>query len=362
MKRFLPAREDDRWLVYWPGLILFMVLANQLLPGSYGEYVLDVAVLGSIFAIGAVGLNVQFGFTGLLNFGHVMSMMLGAYTMAILILDVGWNPALAMICGGLVAATAGLLVGLFSLRLRTDYLAIVTIAIAEMVRLIIKNSGNQRIDPTTGLSDKIGTGGVFGLQNYAGGINDWLETVLPFLDSQAWRHFTLNAVFITLALWLTWTLKKSPWGRAQRAIKEDQEIVSALGKNVLWLKLQSFALGAFIGAFSGIAFAIQTNFIESELWLPIVTFRLWIAMMLGGAGSIFGPVAGAILLQAMFSVVRFLPRIQREVGIIPEDLVSSNRIFAMQGMLLGILIMLVVRFRPQGMFGKREELALERIQ
>ncbi|MCP5027613.1 MAG: branched-chain amino acid ABC transporter permease [Actinomycetia bacterium] len=362
MRQLLPTRADDRWFVYWPLVIISLVLAHNLLPGSYGDYVLDVATLGSIFAIGAIGLNVQFGFTGLLNFGHVMSMMIGAYTMAILILDMSWNPAIAMVCGGLVAAGAGLIVGLFSLRLRTDYLAIVTIAIAEMVRLIIKNSGNQRIDPETGLSVKVGTGGVFGLQNYSGGINDWLETVLPFLDSQAWRQFTLNALFITVALFLTWTLKRSPWGRVQRAIKEDQEIVSALGKPTLWLKLQSFALGSFIGAFSGIAFALQTNFIESELWLPIVTFRLWIAMMLGGAGSIFGPVAGALALQALFSVVRFLPRIQKSVGIIPEQLVSSNRIFALQGMLLGLLIMLVVRFRPQGMFGKREELALERIQ
>lgn len=359
--RLLPADEDDRWIVYWPATILVLVAAYNLLPGGWGEYVLSVALLGSIFAIGAVGLNVHYGFSGLLNFGHVMFMMLGAYTTALLILDAGWNVFPAMLIGAGVAALAGLALGTFSLRLRTDYLAIVTIAVAEMARLIIKNSGSLRIDPATGVSDAVGTGGVFGLQNFSGDFNDALETALPFLDDRQWRLFAFNALIITLGLFLTWTLRRSPWGRAQRAIREDEEIAAALGKPTFVLKLQSFAVGAFLGSFAGISFAMMNNFINADTWLPIFTFRIWIALILGGAGTIYGPVLGAMLLQSIFSGVRFLPRIIESSAFswIPDEAVTSNRLFALEGVLLGLLIMLVVAFRPQGLLGRRDDLRLE---
>ncbi len=361
MGRLLADRTDN-WLVLWPATIVALVVARTVLPGSYGDYVLDVAVLGTIFAIGAIGLNVQFGFTGLLNFGHVLSLMIGAYTTALVILELGWAWGWAMLFGASVAAVVGVVVGLFSLRLRTDYLAIVTIALAEMVRLIIKNSGSFRVDAATGSQERVGTGGVFGVQNFAGGFNDTLEAVLPFLDSREWRLFGFNATIITVALLVTWSLRRAPWGRAQRAIKEDEDVTSALGKRTAVLKLQSFAVGAFIGAFAGVALAMQNNFIDTETWLPIVTFRMWIAMILGGAGTIFGPVIGALVLQGIFSVVRFLPRIQATPAFdwIPEAYVSADRLGALQGQLLGLIIVLIIMFRPQGLAGRSEEVGLGR--
>ncbi len=352
---------DDRWIVHWPMLLLGLVILYNVLPGAYGEYVVSVAVLGSMFAIGALGLNVHYGFAGLLNFGHVMFLMVGAYTTALLVSGRGMNIFLAMLIGAVVASVLGLVVGAFSLRLRTDYLAIVTIAMAEMGRVIIKNSGSFRVDPLTGSGKTIGTGGVFGVQNFSSGFNKFLDTTLPFVNSHAWQLFIFNAVVITIILYMTWTLRRSPWGRALRAIREDEDIAAALGKPTFLLKLQAFAVGGFIGAFAGVAFALNNNFIDPDTWLPIFTFRIWIAMIMGGAGTIFGPVLGAMLLQAIFSLVRFLPNIAASplFGWIPESLVSSNRIFALQGMLLGLLIMLVVIFRPQGVMGSREDLILE---
>ncbi|HEC10317.1 MAG TPA: branched-chain amino acid ABC transporter permease [Acidimicrobiales bacterium] len=360
LARILPE-VDDRWMAHWPMMLLGLVILYNVLPGAYGEYVVSVAVLGSMFAIGALGLNVHYGFAGLLNFGHVMFLMVGAYTTALLVSGRGMNIFLAMLIGAVVASVLGLVVGAFSLRLRTDYLAIVTIAMAEMGRVIIKNSGSFRVDPLTGSGKTIGTGGVFGVQNFSSGFNSFLDTTLPFVNSHAWQLFIFNAVVITIILYMTWTLRRSPWGRALRAIREDEDIAAALGKPTFLLKLQAFAVGGFIGAFAGVAFALNNNFIDPDTWLPIFTFRIWIAMIMGGAGTIFGPVLGAMLLQSIFSLVRFLPNIAASplFGWIPESLVSSNRIFALQGMLLGLLIMLVVIFRPQGVLGSREDLILE---
>lgn len=362
MRRLRRLAPDDRWVVYWPATLVGLVIAFSVLPGGWADYVVSVAVLGSVLAIGALGLNVQYGFTGLLNFGHVLSLMLGAYTTALLVLKADWNIFIAMLAGGIVAAIGGWILGLFSLRLRGDYLAIVTIAIAELVRIIIRNSGTFRVNPATGQQEYLGTGGTFGLQNFAGQFEDTLETLLPFIELRQWRLFVFFAVLITLLLALTWTLKRSPWGRAVRAIREDEAVASALGKSTFLMKLQSFAAGAFIGAFAGIAFALNANFTEPDTWLPIFTFRMWIAMMIGGAGTIFGPILGAFILQAIFSVVRFLPRIAETSAFswIPDQALTSNRVFALEGMLLGALIALVVFVRPQGILGRREDLILDR--
>jgi neutral amino acid transport system permease protein len=362
LRRLLPAERDDRWFVYWPVCIVVLVVAYNLLPGAYGEYVVSVAVLGTVFSLGAIGLNVQFGFTGLLNFGQVMFLMVGAYTTAILVIDLGWNLFVAMVLGAVMAAILGLVVGSFSIRLRGDYLAIVTISVAEMIRIIIHNSGGFRIDPATGESEFVGTGGVIGLKDFAGGFDDTLKTLLPFLDNRQWRLFVFNALLVTLFLFVTWTVKRSPWGRTARAIREDELIAEALGKPTFVRKLQSFSLGAFIGAFAGVSFALQSNFVEPGTWVPLITFRLWIAIILGGAGTIFGPVLGALVLQLLFSLVRFLPRVVNTPLFewVPEDAVAANRLGALEGMLLGLLIVTLVVLRPQGILGTREDVVLER--
>jgi len=362
VNRFLPADRDDRWFVYWPACIVVLIALYFVLPGAYGEYIVSVASLGTIFAIGAIGLNVQFGFTGLLNFGQVMFLMVGAYTTAVLVLDLNWNVFAAMPVGAVAAALLGLVVGSFSIRLRGDYLAIVTIAVAEMLRIIVRNSGGFRIDPATGESGPVGLGGVVGLRGAGGGFDSTLADLLPFIDDRNWRLFAFNAFIVTVMLFVTWTIKRAPWGRSARAIREDEVIAQALGKPTFVRKLQSFSLGAFIGAFAGISLAVQANFVEPLTWVPLITFRLWIAVILGGAGTVFGPVVGALVLQLLFSGVRFLPRIVDTPLFewVPESAVAANRLGALEGLLLGLLIVIIVLVRPEGILGRRDDVVLER--
>jgi branched-chain amino acid transport system permease protein len=311
--------------------------------------------VAAAYAVAGIGLNLQFGFTGLLNFGHVAFLLAGAYGMAITV-DQGGPLWLGVIAGIAAAVVLGLVFGLPTLRLRSHYLAIVTIAVGEVLRIIVRSPGEESI-----------TGGVFGLQRFANGFFE----ANPFEGGRVgWGSFsyTTRSLWVMVLAWptvficayLVRYLTRSPWGRVLRAIREDEDAARSLGKNVFAFKLQSLIIGGAIGALAGMLLAIDRQDVRPDTFLPVVTFAIYTIVILGGTGSSpLGPILGAVI---YWFVIQFTDSFLREgIGsnVIPSSVISINDIAAIRFGLVGVALMLLMVFRPQGILGKREEVILE---
>ncbi|MGJ3246628.1 MAG: branched-chain amino acid ABC transporter permease [Elainellaceae cyanobacterium] len=470
-------------------------------------YIVSLIIFTSIFSLFGLGLNLQWGFTGLINFGHVAFMAVGAYFVALLTLpgylqklptnmleNFTWMQQseamsgflqriqqvmpeqvpipIAVLIGAIAAAFLGLLIGLSTLKLREDYLAIVTIGVSEIIRLIA-------------LNEEWLTEGAFGVQRFSLPLSNLnpnfftrivmialLTAVLGIALWQLWKHalsriktapsqaiikgsviligyvgslllllygiglsaqqlklsnalppwllgISMIAVFAAvcaLYIWLSrkffpklsalgasstlvsviactvlgvwiygflatalynysrnptktglmlisllvlavifWALQRlvsSPWGRVLKAIREDEEVAKALGKNVFWYKLQSLMLGGAIAGIAGALYAWQLTTIYPDNFQPLVTFNAWTIVVLGGAGNNVGTLLGAAIFWAYQTLTRFVL-----ADIIPLD---DARLGAFRIMIIGLLLMVLMIWRPQGILGKKEELTLGR--
>jgi len=326
-----------------------------------GEFWAFVGVVAGIYTILALGIQLEFGFTGLLNFGHVAFMAIGAYAMAILVVKEDWNMWLAAGCGIALAMLAALLLGLPTLRLRADYFAIATLAMAEVVRLFAQNArsltgGNQGLfcdlngshgcftDAWTKVTDSIntfignlgwnGTSSGSGLASWNGPNNLFPLLIVVWVSVLL---VTVGLIYIT----------RSPWGRVLRAIREDEDAARALGKNALSYKLQSLAIAGAIGAIAGMFYAIELTTIHPLDFQPLFTFFAFGVLILGGLTSYWGVPVAAILLMVIIEGTRYV-----DLGL------SEPRVAALRFALVGLILILLMALRPQGMFGKREEMVL----
>jgi branched-chain amino acid transport system permease protein len=300
-----------------------------------------VGVLAGIYTIFALGLQLNVGFTGIINFGQAGFMAVGAYAMAIFVVKADWSFWLAMPAAILIAMAFGLIVGLPSLRLRADYFAIATIAAAEIVRYTAQNA--------RGLA-----GGNQGILGYDDSWNSLSDTIRGWLESLGWSDpETLFPLFIvvwlvagvaTLALHL---VQRSPWGRVLRAIREDEDAARALGKNTLAYKLESLAISAALGALAGFFLALDLAFIHPTEFDPLFTFIGFGVLVLGGLASYWGVAVGSIVMWTILEGSRFVK--------LP---MSTEHVAALRFMLVGLVLILLMAFRPQGLFGKKEEMVL----
>ena len=264
-------------------------------------------MVAGIYTIFALGLQLQFGFTGLLNFGHVAFMAIAAYTMAILIVKVEVPMWAAAIAGIAVAMAFGLLIGLPTLRLRADYLAITTIAFGEIVRYVALNQ-----DDLTG--GPIGTINLKGSGSSASYNGDWLafqgkvQDALETVFGDMGKDTAMLAIVWTVAILLIVVMQmlvKAPWGRALRSIREDEDAASALGKNVFAYKLQALALGAALAAIAGLFFAFQFSFFSPQDFDPLTTFFAYIIVILAGTARNWAVPIGAVIFGIIFAGTRF---------------------------------------------------------
>jgi neutral amino acid transport system permease protein len=372
-------------------------------------FLVFITISTGLFSIFALGLNLQWGFGGLVNFGHVGFMTIGAYTTVLLSLK-GVPIFLSVIVGAILAAGLGLLIGTSTLRLREDYLAIVTIGASELLRLIALNEeeitkgtyGVSRfpipleklpINPLTttimvGVLTVIAIIAVWELwrkinrqlkegqeiqkKSYQPrsktGVIIWgaiafiliLIVYLNGLNALIY-NYTYKAGLMLLVLlvleivyFFLEVLVHSPWGRILKAIREDEEIPRALGKNVFWSKLQAFMLGGAIASIAGAFYAWQLTTVYPSSFEPIVTFNAWTIVMLGGTGNNAGTILGAVLVTSYEAITRFKSQIPLLAAIDPRILESSR------GMAIGLILILLMMWRPQGILGKKEELTLGR--
>ena len=308
-----------------------------------------------IYALAALGLNIQFGYAGLLNFGQAAFVALGAYGVATMVAIAGLPFGVGVLVGLAAAVVFALLLGLPTLRLRADYLAIATIAAAEVVRLLARSNT---------LTDY--TGGSNGLQGFAEGFYDLSPLSGGSYGFGPWT-FSARATWVLLVGWVlvalvalfTWAVMRSPWGRVLKGIREDEDAVRSLGKNVYAYKLQALVLGGVIGALAGFIFALGRASVQPDNYGTAFTFFTYTVLLLGGAARVFGPIVGAAIFWAVLSLTDGVLRGAISAGAIPSALMSTSQVGQVRFMLVGLALMLLMIFRPQGIFGDRKELALD---
>lgn len=368
------------------------------------NYLVSLIIWTALYGLFALGLNLQWGFSGLINFGHIAFMTMGAYC-TVLLSMMGVPLFLAVLIGAVGASLLGLLIGTSTLRLREDYLAIVTIGGSELLRLIA-------------LNEEWLTKGAFGVQRYPLPFGNFQPNMLGkymmiviltllaiFACWQLWRNLKrqlkegkeiqnksyqprkkagviiwgaiafliLLTVYIAgaiglynysykaglmLLILITLTivyfglelLVHSPWGRVLKAIREDEEIPLALGKNVFLYKLQSFMVGGAIAGIAGAFYAWQLTTVYPSNFEPLLTFNAWIIVVLGGSGNNAGTLLGAIIFWTYDSVTRFL--------LTNTDIFDDAQLGALRIMIIGLILMVLMIWRPQGILGKKEELSL----
>jgi branched-chain amino acid transport system permease protein len=318
------------------------------LPGVVA-FLVSVSTIALIYALLALGLNVHYGYTGLLNFGHVAFFAAGAYASAILtipppgaveggadyavglglVMPVGLPVSLAV--GGLAGGTLAALIGLTSVRLGTHYLAIATFALAGIFEDVLVNEGWL-------------TRGVFGLTRVpkpgraALGADLWQVAYLAFVAALVVGTYVVVERLMT-----------APFGRLLKGIREDERAARMLGKPTGVVKLKSFAIGGAIAGLAGSAYAHYLGSVVTGQFVPLVTFLVWVSLLLGGAASNRGAILGAFVLVAFRESTRFLPDVQGHPTLVPS----------LRFVVIGLLLVLVIRYRPEGLLGNPDEIVTE---
>ena len=309
-----------------------------------------------VFALAAIGLNVHFGYTGLLNFGQAGFMAVGAYGLAVSVATFGLPLPVGIVVGILASVLLALVLGLPTLRLRADYLAIATIAAAEIIRLVLSS-----------IELKDTFGGTNGLNGYAVGFqrlnpyNDGLDIgVASFSRGDLWS-ITVGWALVALSCLLVWALMRSPWGRVLRSIREDEEAVRSLGKNVFSYKMQALVLGGVFGGLAGLMLSLKQASVLPNNFTTDITFFAYTALLLGGAARVFGPVIGSIIFWFLLSGLGsfFSQATQGADPLIPSFVMTDIQASVVRFIIVGLGLMLLMIYRPQGIFGDRREIAID---
>lgn len=367
----------------WPFKVILAPLAGWLaallvvtaLPEGILSYLVSFAVMGSIYAVLTLGLNVQWGYTGLFNIGIAGFFALGAFTAALFTTSMPTGmlalfshqafgleqPFLVgVIAAGLVAGVLAVLVGLPTLKLRHDYLAIATIGIAELVRLVFQNerwlaNGPQ---PLRGIPRPL-----FCLVD--GPDCPWLPAflhpVFAALSPKDYDFIYVAIVTVILAaiLGALQLMLRSPWGRVLRAVRDDEEAAAMSGKNVFMFKLQAFVVGAVVMGMGGALYAHHLVAIDHEHFIPLHgTFLIWVMLMLGGSGNARGALLGAFVIWGVWSGTAFLTDLLTPaLAAISHDLPA--RAPHLRFLFIAVLLILILLYRPRGLIA--EERVVSRV-
>ncbi|WP_291296052.1 branched-chain amino acid ABC transporter permease [Elioraea sp.] len=288
-------------------------------------YLAAIAAIALIYVLLSLGLTLHYGLTGLINFGHVGFFCIGAYAAAILSTTGGMPIVVGFVAAAVLAGLAAWPIGLVSLRLRDDYFAIVTLGFSETVRLVVTSERWL----TNGVQ------GIPGIPRLFEGLGVGMPSALAILGVL----LAVNAA----AVWLFFRLVKSPFGRMIEAIRDNEEAVRALGKDPARFKIRVLMLGAALAGIAGAFYAHYIGYIVPDQFIPLVTFYVWMAIIMGGVGRISGAIVGSLLLMLFLEGSRFLRDV---VPFISAVDMASVRIGA-----VGLALVLFTLYRPQGLMG-----------
>ncbi|QKY15408.1 branched-chain amino acid ABC transporter permease [Halorubrum sp. CBA1229] len=350
------SRPEEWVLGVSVAFVLFLFVA--MLTGALGPtYFLFLVGLAGMYSLLSFGLNAQWGFTGLINFSVAAFFGIGAYGTALMTasgspIAGGFSPLVGLAVALVVALALALIIGIPTLRLRADYLAIASLGLAEVVRLIV-------------LNERWLTNGSAGLRGIPSFFVGWpvLSTfpeampglrleVIPgspvILETAFWQaslNVLLVLAFAGAAYFVLRRAHQSPWGRVLRTIRSDEDLARALGKNTYSFKMQSFILGSLIMALAGVFYAHLNLYVGPGDLDPITTFYAWVAVILGGSGSNRGALFGGIVIVTIREGTRFLNDVALPIDPAPLRL-----------LLIGVVIVAVMRYRPQGVLPPQREL------
>ncbi len=300
---------------------------------AYAAFFLTMALT---YAIMCLGLNVQWGQTGLFNVGVAGFVAIGAYVSALLTTPddpnrlggFGLPMAVGWLGGALISALVSYLIGALTIRLRADYLAIATFGVAVTVQLAALN-----LQPVTG--------GPFGIGFIPRPFAGWAGDPLLFSLS----NFGLLAAVVLALYFALERLTRSPWGRVLRAIREDEMAARALGKNATKFRLQAFAIGGGIMGLAGAAQAHFIGFIAPDNYIPMLTFQVWAMLIVGGSGNNRGAILGAVLVWGIWAASA-----GAMAAIFPPG--QQARAAALQIVMIGVALCAILLLRPRGILGE----------
>lgn len=295
--------------------LIILVIAAVILPFTTNNYWLDVATMVLIYLVLAQGLNIVVGYAGLLDLGYAAFFAVGAYTTGILMTAYGWSFWMTLPVATLFAAISGIIIGAPTLRLRSDYLAIVTLGFGEIIRIMANN-----LDITGAAS------GIYGIPN---------PTIGGYVMSKQTDFYYIILIIAILSIIAVARLGNSRIGRAWKYIREDEDAAEAMGINRVRIKLLAFSSGAVIGSFAGCLFAIKMGAVSPLSFSFMHSVMILLAVILGGMGSIPGVTVGAIL-------VVLLPEVLREVE-------------SWRYLIFGVALLIMMIYRPQGIWPPTSE-------
>jgi branched-chain amino acid transport system permease protein len=283
------------------------------------EYLLHILVITGIYIILTLSLNLLVGYTGLAALGHAAFSCVGAYASALLALNYGVSPWLGLLIGAVAAAILGAFIGVPSLRLKGDYLALATFGFGVIVYSVAKNWVSVTRGPM-GLPG-IPAFSIFGIQL-----------------SDVWQYLVLVAVFVLITYFIINRIVKSPFGRVLRGIREDEIAALAMGKNINKYKIIVFIVGAFFAGIAGSLYAHYITFIDPSSFTVMESITILLMVVFGGMGSLGGSFVGAAVLVIFPELLRFLG--------MPSSIAAPLR-----QMIYGLLLILLMLKRPQGILG-----------
>ncbi len=285
------------------------------------SYLVTIIIFVSIAALVGLALNLQWGLAGLVNFGVSGFVALGAYTVALAAPHIGWLTA--TVAAGLLCAAVSMALSLLTIRLEENYLAIVTIGFAEIVRILLLNESWL-------------TGGALGIA----------DIPRPFagLTPAGWGDGIILVFALVLVAFVYVVmdgLVRSPFGRVLRAVRDDATVAAALGKPVLALRVRAFAVGGAVMGLAGALHAFFMTYIDPSQFTPIITAYAFMAVIAGGRGSNLGLLLGAGSIMLLLEATRFLK------DLVPA--IDGTQLSAMRLCLIGVGIVLLLILRPQGL-------------
>jgi branched-chain amino acid transport system permease protein len=286
------------------------------------NYLVAMLVFAGLYGLLALGLNVIWGMAGMVNLGLVGFFAVGAYVSALLTLRLGWPIPLGVLAGAVASAVAGTIVAVVTARLRGDYLAIVTLGFAEVVRLVASNE----------IWLTKGTDGISGIPG------PWRGEVRP--ETFNLLFLAILAVVLAVVLFFLERLRRAPFGRVLRAIRDDDQVAATAGKWVILFKVEAFAVGAGVMGLAGALYGHYTSYIAPDVFVPLITIYIVLALTAGGTGSNWGAVLGAVLVIFFMEAMRFVSPLLP--GLAPVQ------VAALLEFLISCSLILVLRLRPQG--------------
>ncbi|MGK9051880.1 high-affinity branched-chain amino acid ABC transporter permease LivM [Neorhizobium petrolearium] len=333
-------------------LLLYPPVSVMLFgPQGSLKYVDNFGIQILIYVMLAWGLNIVVGLAGLLDLGYVAFYAVGAYSYALLAQHLGLSFWLLLPLAGILAACWGVILGFPVLRLRGDYLAIVTLAFGEIIRLVLIN-WTDVTRGTFGISG-IPKASVFGIWSFDVGSANYFPKAFGLATSSAWYKIFLFYVILALCLltaYVTIRLRRMPIGRAWEALREDEIACRSLGINTVTTKLTAFAIGAMFGGFAGSFFATRQGFVSPESFVFLESAVILAIVVLGGMGSLTGIAIAAVLMVGGTELLREMEFLKLVFG--PDFTPELYRM-----LLFGLAMIVVMLFKPRGFVGSREPTA-----